>query len=245
MADNTKKTHTDKKWMIFLGCSFASPGCMNCWALTEALRQAQAGSERYRQIITTKGGELSWTGEILFQRELLSFPKKFRHKNIWVAPRSDPFHEKIPTSQIAEVFAVVADTPQNNFQFLTKRIERARKLFKSGELRTAVESILGRKIEWPLQNTWIGTSVENEKVSHRISTLMEIDTPVTYIAFQPLLGEIDVLKQLSKKSKKPALAIIGGEAGHGCRPFDRRALCSVRNQLQSIGVRTLTQCYPL
>lgn len=246
MADHTKLTWTDYMWMVLLGCTKTSAGCKVCWALTEAARYAANGSKLYSSLIrSTRRDDVAWTGRIVYQRNKLNEPAKLEKANIWVAPRSDPFHSAVPLEVLAEIYGVIVNNPQNNFQLLTKRVERMRELYTNGSLKEAIEDHLGRSITWPLPNTWEGTSVENEGVSERIRILLDTPSNSRFISFQPHLGAVDVLKHIGRRKEKVDFAIIGGEAGPGCRPFDRYALAETREQLVELGIKTLTQCYPI
>jgi protein gp37 len=65
---------------------------------------------------------------------------------------SDLFHASVPTEFIHEVFEVMADFPQHQFQVLTKRPRRMVTAVKAWYQRT------GRAIA---PNIWPGTSVED------------------------------------------------------------------------------------
>jgi protein gp37 len=247
MADNGKLSSSDFKWIILLGCTIVSEGCQNCWALFEAYRQACTGSKLYKSLVKVTSKGLAWSGEVVFLEHRLNEPQKYVGANIWVAPHSDLFHPKVSLDVIAKIYAVIATTPQNNFQILTKRIERMHKVYTDGSLRAAVEKILGHVIEWPLKNIWEGTSVENEKVAKtRLPLLKSLPSNYKYVSYQPLLGEVDAKKHMAGEMEgKFVLAILGGEAGANARPFNRTALAKVRNQLNELEIPNTTQCYPL
>lgn len=246
MADNGKLTHADVKLQVFRGCTKISPGCLRCWAITEAFRAACRGSELFQNLLRTlPNNQLDWSGLIVFDRNELRKVGCHSGANIWVAPSSDPFHEDIPLSAIAEVYAEAVRHPTNNLQFLTKRVERMRQVYLDGTLREAVEELVGHRVEWPLKNTWEGTSIENEDVVERARILLATPSNFRYLSMQPLLGRVNVGRQLQRSKEKVRFAILGGEAGPDCRPFDRYALADVRNQLVSLGVKCSTQCYPI
>ena len=59
---------------------------------------------------------------------------------------SDLFHVRLPVTFIRDVFDVCRDTPLHNYQVLTRRSVRLRRL--------------GEGPDWP-SNLWMGVSVEN------------------------------------------------------------------------------------
>lgn len=66
---------------------------------------------------------------------------------------SDLFHKDVPTEYIQRVFDIMRRADWHQFQILTKR----------GDV---LES-MSEHIDWP-RNVWMGVSVENQKVVHRI-----------------------------------------------------------------------------
>src|SRR6266550_2060224 len=73
--------------------------------------------------------------------------------------RNDLFHARVPVAFAAEVFGVIADTPQHTYQVLTKRSTRLRK-------------IAGR-LDWP-PNLWMGVSVEDSQALYRVDDLRSV-----------------------------------------------------------------------
>src|SRR5690242_13518203 len=82
-------------------------------------------------------------------------------------------HEDIPPAFIAKVFEVMNNTPQHTYQILTKRAGRLNKLHD--------------QLHWS-SNIWMGVSVENEKVKHRIEFLRETNAKVKFLSCEPLIG---------------------------------------------------------
>src|SRR5699024_3864833 len=95
---------------------------------------------------------------------------------VFVNSMSDLFHEQVPDDFIDEVFAVCRSLPQHVFQVLTKRPERA----------TAYSQ---RERAWP-DNVWIGTSVENERVTDRLDALRSCEATTLFVSFEPLIGPV-------------------------------------------------------
>jgi protein gp37 len=115
---------------------------------------------------------------------------------------ADLFHPDVPTSFIKQVWAVMAECPQHHFQILTKRPDRMAELFSAGKLK-------------PLQNVWLGTSVEGPDVVGRVSDLAKVRGATLFVSFEPLIGEI-------KEIDLAAIhwAIVGGESGPRARPME-------------------------
>src|SRR3954451_15361801 len=98
---------------------------------------------------------------------------------IYVNSMSDVFHAHFSLEQIRRVFEVMHEAHWHQFQVLTKRPERALRL--------------ADQLPWGT-NVWIGTSVEDMRVAHRVDALRCISqAAVRFISAEPLLGPLDDL----------------------------------------------------
>jgi len=190
---------TDVTWNPTHGCSKVSDGCSHCYAETISLRYG----------FTSK----PWTNpnaseNVRLMPHKLREPYKLKEPSrVFVNSMSDLFHEQIPDDYIRKVFDVMADLPQHVFQILTKRPERA--------------------AEWDYKwsfNMWLGTSVEDARVAHRIDTLRNSKALIRFISFEPLIntmGELDL--------SGIHWAIVGGESGTGYRMMQHHWAREIKN----------------
>jgi len=194
---------TDVTWNPVAGCSIASAGCTNCYAMRMAARLQAMGHVKYRGTTRKSGGRYVWTGRVNVDGSSLSAPLEWRKgKRIFVNSMSDLFHEGVPDQFIAKVWEVMEACPQHHFQVLTKRPDRMAALFKSGVLKN-------------LFNVWLGTSVEDSQVIDRVSHLSRIPSATLFVSFEPLIGSIPNIDL-----RKIHWAIVGGESGPRARPMD-------------------------
>lgn len=132
MADRTGIEWTDSTWNPIVGCSLASPGCTNCYAMPMAARieTMQPGSHYAGTTQPGKAGAV-WSGKVALAPEhILTQPLRWRRpRRIFVNSMGDLFHESIPDEWIDYVFAIMALCPQHTFQVLTKRSGRMREYF--------------------------------------------------------------------------------------------------------------------
>lgn len=182
---------TEVTWNPTTGCNKVSAGCKNCYAESFAKRLKGMGIEKYKN-----GFKLT------LHPDVLQFPKKLKkpHK-IFVNSMSDLFHEKIPLTFIQKVFDVMNECPQHIFQVLTKRAERLEELSPF--------------LNWT-DNIWMGVSVENDLVKHRIDNLIKTKAKIKFLSLEPLLGPIPNLKL-----KKIDWVIVGGESGRKSRKIEK------------------------
>lgn len=188
MAENSKIEWTDTTWNPVTGCSKISQGCSNCYAERMANRLRAMGVDRYRNGFC-----------VTLHPDMLSLPKTWKTpRRVFVNSMSDIFHEAVPEEFILQVFKVMNECPQHTFQVLTKRSKRL--------------AILSKHIIWT-KNIWMGVTVENETVIHRISDLLSTEAATKFLSCEPLLGNIPSLPEAGLD-----WIIVGGESG----PFARK-----------------------
>jgi len=197
---------TDMTWNPVTGCTKISQGCKNCYAERMARRLEAMGSERYRNGF-----------EVTLHPDLLDVPRRWRRgRVVFVNSMSDLFHEEVPLAYIQRVFGTMRDCPQHTFQVLTKRSERLAQV--------------AAELPWP-GNVWVGVSVEDDRVLHRIEDLRSIPAAVRFLSLEPLIGPLDEL----------ALAgihwvIVGGESGPKARPIRKEWVTSIFRQCRAARV---------
>jgi protein gp37 len=174
--------------------------------------------EKYRDTaMRTRGGLPVFTGHINLDRESLDLPRTWRlPRLIFVNSMSDVFHERVPLSYVKEIFDVMVECPQHTFQVLTKRPERA--------------SELASQLAWP-KNVWLGTSVEDERVLHRVDALRATPATVRFLSCEPLIGP---LAKLSLRLIH--WVIVGGESGPGARPMAEEWVLQIKRRCETASV---------
>lgn len=206
MADKSRIEWTEATWNPVTGCDQVSPGCAHCYAKTFAERWRGVPGHPYEQ-----GFDLRVWPERLGQ------PLKWkRPRTIFVNSMSDLFHERIPDTFIAEVFATMAEADWHVFQILTKRPERLLELSDD--------------LAWP-SNIWMGVSIENRRFVHRADLLRQVPAATRFISAEPLLGPLDGLDLTDIH-----WLIAGGESGPEHRPVREEWVLDLRNRCDDEGV---------
>lgn len=189
---------TEVTWNPSTGCDRTSPGCDNCYALTLAKRLQAMGQAKYQ-----RDGDPSTSGPgfgLTLHPDVVDAPRSWSgSRTVFVNSMSDLFHEDVPLSFIRDVFDVMVETPQHQYQVLTKRAKRL--------------SQLAPELPWP-PNVWVGVSVETQRYAFRLNHLRHVPAAIRFVSAEPLLGplvldltDIDWL-------------IVGGESGPRGRPVD-------------------------
>ncbi len=191
---------TESTWNPLTGCTKMSPGCKFCYAERMARRLQGMGLDRYKD-----GFKLA------VHEDVLDLPLSWHKPQlIFVNSMSDLFHEDVQESFIFRAFEVMRLANWHQFQVLTKRSERLRKL--------------SPKIDWP-PNVWMGVTVELQKYVFRVDHLKETDASIKFLSLEPLLGPISRLNL-------PGIdwVIVGGESGPGARPMEIDWVLDVKTQ---------------
>jgi protein gp37 len=206
MAKATTIEWTNMTWNPVTGCTKISQGCKHCYAERMAKRLQAMRSPRYES-----GFQLT------VHADLIDLPRHWRQpRRIFVNSMSDLFHEDVPLPFIQQVFETMQACPQHVFQVLTKRAERLRQL--AGHL------------PWP-GNVWMGVSVEDDRVRHRIEDLRGVPASTRFLSCEPLIGplanlELDGIHWV----------IVGGESGPRARPMQPEWVREIRDRCEQAEV---------
>src|SRR5258708_15817192 len=144
--------------------------------------------------------------------ERLQAPLHWRKpRRVFVNSMSALFRDDVPDGFIAEVFGIMAMTPQHTYQVLTKRPERMRDWVRYNthehvaawatdyltklKLRTFLQAVerIGPGWPWPLPKVGLGTSVQHQAaVDERTPPLLNAPAAVPFLSEAPLREPIDL-----------------------------------------------------
>ena len=209
---------TDATWNPVAGCNIMSAGCTNCYAMQMAYRLEAMGVKKYQGLTRKSGNRRIWNGVIREDHSSLDIPIKWRKpRKIFVNSMSDLFHPDVSPEFIQKVWEVMAKTPHHHYQILTKRPDRMAEIVPSIQAN-------------PLKNVWLGTSVEDADVAHRIAELLMVPATIRFISFEPLIGSVGAV-QLDGID----WAIVGGESGPRARPISEAWIDEIHEGCVSSG----------
>ncbi|HKJ44864.1 MAG TPA: phage Gp37/Gp68 family protein [Balneolales bacterium] len=193
---------TEMTWNPTTGCTKVSQGCKFCYAEIMSKRLQAMGIDKYKDNF-----------EVRTHKSALNIPYTWKKsKMVFVNSMSDLFHKDVPLEFIQKVFKVMRDNPQHVFQILTKRAERLLEI--------------NNQLKWT-HNIWMGVSVENKKVEHRIDLLRNTNARTKFLSLEPLIGPIP-----NMNLDKIDWVIVGGESGHNPRPMDTNWVIDIQEQCQ-------------
>jgi protein gp37 len=208
----------DRSWEVTAGCTKVSSGCANCYA-ERLVGTRHAGVARKRKRDGTDNGsavDLSlevindkgrWSGHARLLEMNLSQPLSRKAPTVYfVNSRSDLFHPDVPFSYVDKVFAVMALCPRHRFLVLTKRPERMRAYLEqpaSMAFRGVCAALRrmgkqGSTGAWPLENVWLGTSVEDQEAANtRLPELYRCPAAGRFVSAEPLLNRVSLGRWLN------------------------------------------------
>jgi protein gp37 len=199
---------TEMTWNPTTGCSKLSAGCKFCYAEVMSRRLQAMGVEKYKDNF-----------KLRIHASELDTPYTWKKpKVVFVNSMSDLFHKDVPVAFIQQVFAVMKDNPQHVFQVLTKRADILLRYDREGLLT------------WP-HNVWMGVSVEDGRVRHRIDALRQTGARVKFLSCEPLIGPLPDMDLTGID-----WVIVGGESGRKPRRMDPDWVLDIKDQCERADV---------
>ena len=199
MAETTEISWTDHTFNPWLGCQKVSPGCDNCYAEVLTLRYGwtQWGPQAERR----RTAPANWRQPLRWQRQARQ--AQTRHR-VFCASLADVFDNQAPPGALQDLWELVRNTPDLDWQILTKRPQN-------------IEDNLPEDWQDGYLNVWLGISAEDqEEYDRRWPILAALPAVVRFISYEPALGQLT----LDNHPEKPDWLIWGGESGPAARPLD-------------------------
>lgn len=190
---------TEMTWNPTTGCTKISAGCKYCYAEVMSRRLKAMGIDKYKDGF-----------KLRIHEDALNVPYTWKHqKVVFVNSMSDLFHKDVPLDFIKKVFKVMNDTP-HIYQVLTKRSDILLKYHK--------------ELTWT-PNIWMGVSVEDSRVVHRIDDLRKTNAHTKFLSCEPLIGPLPKMNL-----KNINWVIVGGESGRTPRDMDTDWVLDIQEQ---------------
>lgn len=197
MGEGSKIQWTDHTFNPWWGCTKVSPGCDHCYA--EAFDHRLGGNHWGKGVARRVFGEKHWNEPRKWDAAARKAGARAR---VFCASMADWAEAEAPDKQRERLWALIRETPNLDWLLLTKRHARIRMCLPA---------------DWGdgYSNVWLGVSVDDK--AHglpRVDVLRSIPARVRFLSVEPLLEDLGAV-DLSGIH----WVIIGGESGHGARPF--------------------------
>lgn len=221
MAQKSKIEWTDATWNPTTGCTKVSAGCDHCYAHKLAHERLALLYSRQLPVLPTEEN-IADPFSIRLWPDRLKQPASWRRPRIvFVNSMSDLFHVDVPDAFVRQVFEVMLTVNRHIYQVLTKRPSRALRFFRLNQ-----DLFPGGRIPGHI---WMGTSVEDQDVAHRVDHLRQLPAEIRFLSCEPLLGELQLdLREIH-------WVIAGGESGAEFRPMAEEWALSLLDQCRGAG----------
>ena len=194
MAENTKIEWADHTFNPWMGCTKLGPGCDNCYA--EALMDTRygrvewgAGKPRVRTSPSNWAKPRKWNRDT---------PGAF----VFCSSLADVFDNEVDPAWRADLFALIAATPNLTWLLLTKRIGNVEKMVSTLPSNVAIGATMVNQEEYD----------RDARKLFRVG--INLRPAFTFGSFEPLLGPIRL------DDYAPHWIIVGGESGPNARTMD-------------------------
>lgn len=203
----------DQTWNPIVGCSKVSEGCRNCYAVKMAYRLQSMKIRGYENVARKViNDSIQWTNTIRLIDDALSKPLRRKKPTVYfINSMSDLFHEKVNFEIVEQIFTIVQQTPQHQYQILTKRATRMVEYFSTHDVP---------------ENVWLGVSVEDcTSGLPRIDELRKVKKAKRFLSIEPLLEDLGTIDLTGI-----AWVIVGGESGGQARQMKAEWVQSIKHQ---------------
>lgn len=246
MGENTSIAWTDHTFNPWWGCQRVSPGCENCYAETFAhrLRLPIWGPKSDRRFF----GNKHWNEPLKWNAAAAKSGIRVR---VFCASMADVFEDRAELREHrARLHTLIRATPALDWLLLTKRPQNVARLWHEAHV-DAFNGADSLGLTWD-RNAWLGVTAEDQRrADERIPVLLGLDGPaVRFVSYEPAIGPVDFRPWLHDSTcadpdvcicstpREVALdwIIVGGESGHGARPFDVEWAGSTIDECAAAGV---------
>lgn len=277
MSDGTKIEWCDSTFNPWSGCTKVGPGCDNCYAealskrAPKTLGQWGSGAMRRRTSANYWRQPLRWDRACFIEcrgccwrgedSQLTAGPAhcpvcdghwfKPVRRRVFCASLADVFDNEVDPQWRADLFELIAATPDLDWLLLTKRIGNVERMIDDWLDVKSHGLTRWRDAPWP--NVWLGATVVNQVEADRdIPKLLATPAAVRFLSIEPMLGPVDLNRVRDPNFRvtgsglsgagyqsRVDWVIAGGESGHGARPMHPDWARSLRDQCAAAGVAFL------
>lgn len=201
MSENSKIEWTDHTFNPWRGCTKVAAGCTNCYAETLSKRNPKVLGIWGDQGTRVVASEAMWRKPLKWAEDWREAYEDWaslkvgghfdapRPPRVFCASLADVFEDRPElVGPRLRLLALIEQTPELDWQLLTKRPENVRRLLREG-YGAAWNEI--RDPQLP-KNVWLGTSVAcQEDADRNIPELLKVPAAVRFVSYEPAVGPVD------------------------------------------------------
>jgi protein gp37 len=252
MSENSKIEWTDHTFNPWEGCQKVGPGCDHCYAETRNARFGGGQAVNWGPGAPRRRTSASnWTLPLRWNAQADAFAAQHgRRQRVFCASLADVFDNAVDPAWRADLFALIAATPNLDWLLLTKRIGNARSM---SQMAMGAIGCMHKPLP---ANVWLGATVVTQAEAVRdIPKLLAVPARVRFLSMEPLLGPVSLRWSAAFPESAPYTAqkpggttnhfdglrqidwvIVGGESGPGARPMSPDWARRIRDQCAAAGV---------
>jgi len=246
MSENSKIEWTDHTFNPWEGCQKVGPGCDHCYAETRNARFAGGTAVNWGPGAPRRRTSASnWELPKRWDAQAEAFMNQHgRRQRVFCASLADVFDNAVDPQWRADLFALIATTPNLDWLLLTKRIGNVASML--ADLAHDSDPDLPLLDMMPLPNVWLGATITSQAEADRdIPKLLALPARVRFLSMEPLLGPVDltsvmvangVMRNMVPAIQRLDWVIVGGESGPGARPMHPDWARDLSDQCAAAGV---------
>jgi protein gp37 len=218
VAANSHIEWTDHTFNPWTGCTNISPGCDNCYAEAWSKR---SGHVKWGNSPRKRTTEQYWKAPEIWERRSDLFSAAHgRRQRVFCASLADVFDNQAEPEWRKDLFNLIRNTPNLDWQLLTKRPQNIHKMLPP---------------DWDngYPNVWLGfTAEDQDRYNQRCRFIQKIPAAIWFVSYEPAIGPL----RLFDENPVPDWLIVGGESGHGARPMKADWVRNILSDCRSRGV---------
>lgn len=199
MSANSKIEWCDHTFNPWEGCQKAGPGCDHCYAEARNARFGGGTASNWGPgAPRRRTSAANWAKPLQWNAQAAAFMAQHgRRQRVFCASLADVFDNAVDPQWRADLFELIAATPNLDWLLLTKRIGNVHRM-----IDLTMDAIDHRqecgateivRSPWPWPNVWIGATIVNQEEADRdIPRLLEVPARVRFLSMEPLLGSVNL-----------------------------------------------------
>lgn len=199
MSENTKIEWCDHTFNPWEGCQKVGLGCDHCYAETRNARFGGGTAPNFGPgAPRRRTSAANWALPKRWNAQADAFMAQHgRRQRVFCASLADVFDNAVDPQWRADLFELIAATPNLDWLLLTKRI---------GNVPAMISIIPGHLPS----NVWLGATIVNQPEADRdITKLLAVPAAKRFLSMEPLLGPVDLTRDIG------GTLWIGGQRGCG------------------------------
>ncbi|WP_143292922.1 DUF5131 family protein, partial [Burkholderia pseudomallei] len=176
MSENSKIEWCDHTFNPWEGCQKVGPGCDHCYAEARNARFSGGTAVNWGPgAPQRRTSPANWRKPMKWNRDGAFYAIHGHRQRVFCASLADVFDNTVDPAWRADLFRLIADTPNLDWLLLTKRI---------GNVAAMLREI---GIDRLPDNVWIGATIVNQEEADRdIPKLLAVPARVRFLSMEPL-----------------------------------------------------------